>query len=126
LSVPPNHIKKLLNGDATKDRIIRELQAFSTNADINKERGDAILIYFAGHGSFCAPPEGWESRGNQIEMICPVDISCEEQAESRITGIPDIILNLLISQLAVDKGDNIVRCHYVVLPTRPLIHALRF
>ena len=124
LSVPPNHIKKLLDGDATKYHIIEALQAFSTNPNINKECGDAILVYFAGHGSFCTAPEGWESRSNQIEMICPVDISREEAAEPRITGIPDIILNRLISQLVKDKGDNIVCSHCVALPTRPLIHVL--
>lgn len=112
LSVPPNHITKLLNGDATKDHIIKELQALSTNPAIGKD--DAILIYFAGHGTVCAPPDGWTSL-SRIEMICPVDISTENAAELR-TGIPDIVLNLLIGQLAVAKGNNIVSPHYRILP----------
>ena len=116
-SVPPSRIKMLRNGDATKDCIIEELQALSTNKEIEKD--DAILVYFAGHGSTCAPPEGWTSSG-RIEMICPVDISAEDAAEPR-TGIPDIVLNLLIGQLAVAKGDNIVRSHYVILQLRQLI-----
>jgi hypothetical protein len=107
LSVPENHITKLLDGDAKKDRIIKELVSLSTNRNINKD--DAILIYFAGHGSFCAAPEGWDSRDLQIEMICPVDISLPNVAQPTTTGIPDILLNVLISELAEKKGDNIVR-----------------
>ncbi|KIM78728.1 hypothetical protein PILCRDRAFT_583059 [Piloderma croceum F 1598] len=107
MSVPPNHIKKLLNGDATKDRIIEEIQSLYTHRDIDKDRGDAILIYYAGHGARGAAPDGWSTPDGQIEMICPVDMSPSDAAEPRITGIPDIVLNELISQLAVQKGNNI-------------------
>jgi hypothetical protein len=52
-------------------------------------------------------------------MICPVDMSLREAADPRITGIPDIVLNKLISQLAEEKGNNIVRSLPAILRSKP-------
>ena len=120
LSVPPNRITKLLDGAATKQRIIEEFQSLCAHGDNQPDTGDAILIYFAGHGAKVPAPEGWD-RG-EIETICPVDMSLPDAPEPQITGIPDIVLNELISQLAEQKGNNIVGIHYPTALLRAADH----
>jgi len=109
LSVPPSRIKKVLNGDATRVRIIREIKALQSNRNI--KFGDPIFIYFSGHGARSDVPVGWRRHtpDGKLETICPVDISHRTTVSSPpVTGIPDIVLDSLISELAAKKGDNIV------------------
>lgn len=49
LSVPRDHICLLLNNKATKQRIEDSFMAHLVN-NPEIESGDAIIIYFAGHG----------------------------------------------------------------------------
>jgi Caspase domain len=107
LSVPQDRIRTLLDDEATKVRIIEEIQALKTNPDI--QCGDPILVYFAGHGARSPVPVGHNSYANEgwFESLCPVDIS-PPNASSPVTAIPDVVLGFLISELAEKKGDNIV------------------
>jgi hypothetical protein len=109
--VPKHRITKLLNGEATKDRIIREIAALQDRRDI--AHGDPILLYFAGHGTRSQAPEGYEtystSGDGKLETLCPVDMTCFDMPGVPVTGIPDIVLGSLIGQIASKKGDNIVR-----------------
>jgi len=106
LAVPNNRITKLLDNEATKDAIVKMIRSLANSSDII--RNDAILIYFAGHGARATAPHGWPTNDGYIETICPVDISALPTAEPLVTGIPDLVLNMLITQLAEEKGDNIV------------------
>jgi hypothetical protein len=58
LGVPTDHILMLVDNDATRAAIIQAFQYhFIDNSRIVK--GDAILFYFAGHGSRYMAPTGW-------------------------------------------------------------------
>ena len=107
LSVPNDRVKQLRDGDATRARIIKEIQALKTNPAI--QYGDPILLYYAGHGTRCPPPAEYKTYAGDgwLECLCPVDIS-PPNASSPVTAIPDVVLGLLISELAETKGDNIV------------------
>ena len=106
LAVPGDRITTILDDKATKDAIVDGIRTLANRPDI--KHGDAILIYFSGHGAKTPAPQEWPTNDGYIEMICPVDISAESTAEPLVTGIPDLVLNRLITQLAAKKGDNIV------------------
>ncbi|KAJ7016293.1 hypothetical protein C8F04DRAFT_1163119 [Mycena alexandri] len=76
------------------------------NTNINP--GDAIIFYFAGHGSRVTAPTGWESNDDLIETICPHDqrISVNEVVQG-VPGIPDVTIAALLRELARCKGNNI-------------------
>ena len=104
LSVPQDRITRLLDDEATKVRIIEEIQAVKTNPDI--QYGDPILFYFAGYGARSPAPVEHNTYV-MFESLCPVDVSLHN-ASSPVTAIPEVVLGLLISELAAEKGDNIV------------------
>ena len=92
------------------------------------ERGDPIVIFYAGHGSQGEAPASWAAENNQFETICPYDVdvstlsSLEPPHEDTaprgrlaalsgtgvIYGIPDRTFNGLMRRLAFVKGDNLV------------------
>lgn len=99
------HLKYLKNQDATRIAIIRELQALQSDHRI--QRGDPILIYYAGHGSSTVSPDNWtraedQRENDNIQFIVPYD--CDEW----VAGIPDRTIAACLDQLADAKGDNIV------------------
>jgi hypothetical protein len=62
---------------------------------------DAIVFYFAGHGSYEIPEENYFA-GNKMETICPYD------NRAGVRGIPDRTFAILTRRLASLKGNNIV------------------
>jgi len=106
LSVPTSCITKLLDHEATADAIVNGIRSLAHHPDI--KHGDAILVYFSGHGARAIAPQGWETSDGYVETICPVDISSDLTAKPLVSGIPDLMLNMLITQIAEKKGDNIV------------------
>ena len=107
LSVPQDRVRKLLDGDATRTQIIKEIEALQFNSDICY--GDPILIYYAGHGTRSQAPAGYNTYASdgKVECLCPADIS-PPNASSPVTAIPDVVLGLLLSELAEKKGNNIL------------------
>jgi hypothetical protein len=103
LKVPSGQIHTLLNKDASRTAIIK---AFSSLRDDGRiVEGDPIFIYYAGHGSEVASPEG--GVGNKLQVLLPQDYSVKR--EKYVPAIPDRTIGALISQIAEKKGDNIVR-----------------
>ncbi|KZT66384.1 hypothetical protein DAEQUDRAFT_457739 [Daedalea quercina L-15889] len=106
LHVPRDQICLLLDSDATK----RKIEDKFMNHLINNpaiESGDAILIYFAGHGSRVHSPAGWYQHGlGEVEVLCPYDHDTRA-AEGRVAGISDRSLLAMIDDLCRVKGDNI-------------------
>ena len=112
LAVPSSQIRTLRNSEATRAAIIDGIQAFSFNNEIKE--GDPILIYFAGHGGSADTPKGWEvGSTGKIELLVPYDHSSPPDDGNPKHGIPDRTLGALLSQLAIEKGDNIVRCTFI-------------
>ncbi|QRW26006.1 ICE-like protease (caspase) p20 domain protein [Rhizoctonia solani] len=99
LGVPSDHIVNLRNEHATRKRIIDEFQNLWSNPHIN--RGDPILIYYAGHGGLAEANQEWKERygAKKIQTNC----------------IPDKTIAQLLNKLAAEKGDNIIvifdSCH---------------
>jgi hypothetical protein len=108
LGVPSSQIWNLRNSEATRAAIIDGIKALSLNSEI--KRGDPILIFYAGHGSSANTPKGWEGGGTgKIQLLIPYDHSFSLNDADPTHGIPDRTLGALLSQLANEKGDNIVR-----------------
>ena len=107
LGVPSPQIRNLRNSEATRAAIIDGIEAFSLNDEIKE--GDPILIYYAGHGGSADIPKGWEiGSTDKIELLIPFDHSSSLKDRNPKHGIPDRTLGVLLSQLAIQKGDNIV------------------
>ncbi|KAH9913629.1 uncharacterized protein B0H18DRAFT_849891, partial [Fomitopsis serialis] len=106
LGVPSGQIVQLSNEQATRRAILHTFESHLIN-NSNIKEGDAIVFFFAGHGSQVQAPEGWISPNNKIETILPCDVLTVDSSEEYINGIPDRTFGGLIQQLADTKGNNI-------------------
>ncbi|OCH87053.1 hypothetical protein OBBRIDRAFT_184583 [Obba rivulosa] len=106
LDVPRDHICLLFDSAATKANIEdRFMNHLVNNPAI--EPGDAILIYFAGHGSTVRAPPGWFSgRHTKVEVLCPYDHDTKDE-KGRVAGISDRSLHSMLRDLCTTKGDNV-------------------
>ncbi|KDN34924.1 hypothetical protein RSAG8_12014, partial [Rhizoctonia solani AG-8 WAC10335] len=134
LGVPADHIIKICDKEATRERIIQEFQALSNNQKIERgdpiliyyaghgglekanekiERGDPILIYYAGHGGLEKANEEWSDKhgAKHIQVIFPYDYGCRDTESANpgilVNCIPDRTIANLLNELANKKGDNI-------------------
>ena len=100
-----SRILSLKDKQATRKAIIKAFKTLIKSEDI--EKNDPIMIYFAGHGGE-AQIQGQEE---VTQMILPYDASPRTQNddESVILGIPDFEIRKLLNDIAVEKGNNIVR-----------------
>ncbi|KAL0954613.1 hypothetical protein HGRIS_003573 [Hohenbuehelia grisea] len=106
LRVPDRNIKCLHDKEATRQEILRCLTEMVDDSRINP--GDAILIYYAGHGAQCRPPQEWPTDAAYIQMICPYNfdpnpVPGDEDAQ----GILDVVIGKHLSELAEAKLNNI-------------------
>lgn len=103
-----SHVRVLRNQQATRTAILTALVDFERDNQI--QRDDAILIYFAGHGTEVVAPSFWHA-GNQrnfIQMLVPYDFDPLWDGDRSAGGITDALLNQMLSRIAQAKGDNIV------------------
>jgi Caspase domain len=104
-----SHFLYLADAKATRSAIINAFQHHLIENN-NIEFGDAIVIFYAGHGSRAAAPEGWVAHDKNIETICPHDertVTSHDRKE--VFGIPDRTIGGLLRRLSHTKGNNIVR-----------------
>jgi hypothetical protein len=108
----------LENESATRAAILENLRNLANNPLI--QRGDPIVIFYAGHGSEAAAPPGWEAGGGnaKIQLTMPYDVYCQSGGKL-IDPIPDRTLGALLAEISQNKGNNIVsfheyRCHISV------------
>ncbi|KAF8135416.1 hypothetical protein EV363DRAFT_1429170 [Boletus edulis] len=106
LHVSSTNIALLANKDATKRRIEDVFMSHLVNNPAISQ-GDAILIYFAGHGSSMPAPRDWcEGKPRHVEVLCPYDHDTMGP-EGRVAGISDRSLCSMLGELSAVKGDNI-------------------
>ncbi|KII92774.1 hypothetical protein PLICRDRAFT_102627 [Plicaturopsis crispa FD-325 SS-3] len=108
LNVPRSQICLLLDNEATKTQIEdRFMDHLVNNPAI--ERDDAILIYFAGHGSTLTAPRDWfEGETGRVEVLCPHDHDTKcATTGGRVAGISDRSMHAMLSDLSAVKGSNI-------------------
>ncbi|KAJ7253028.1 hypothetical protein B0H12DRAFT_601690 [Mycena haematopus] len=104
LKVPKDQICMLLDKHATKENIEKSFLRHLVHND-NIQRGDAIVIFFAGHGSSVPAPEGWFHEGSvkgKAEVLCSYDYG-----QRGVVGISDRSLQSMLEELSHAKGDNI-------------------
>ncbi|KIK61890.1 hypothetical protein GYMLUDRAFT_260464 [Collybiopsis luxurians FD-317 M1] len=115
MDVPNDHIKNLREKEATRQAITTSIAALAQDDRI--ENGDAIIIYYAGHGAEARPPPKWDAGGHnaRIQMLCAYDFVRAKNDTEDGQGILDITLAALLSRIAKAKGDNITvifdSCH---------------
>ncbi|KAK0192632.1 caspase domain-containing protein [Armillaria mellea] len=111
LGAPKENIISLRDKKATRSRIIGAFSDLEARKDII--RGQAIIIiYYAGHGAVAKKPaqwEDWHAFDNNIEMLCPVDMTFRKSVKKKkVEGIPDRTISRLLLDLSAAKGNNIV------------------
>ncbi|KAF8970609.1 hypothetical protein BDZ97DRAFT_1914501 [Flammula alnicola] len=109
LKVPPNQIEMLLNERASRDSILNALKRLEEDRRIGYD--DPIFIFFAGHGTECRPPPGWESGGvrSKIQMLVPYDWCPEDSTlGKKVLCIPDRTIGAFLEGIANKKGNNIL------------------
>ncbi|KAF8150599.1 caspase domain-containing protein [Crassisporium funariophilum] len=104
LRVPQHRITKLHAESATRANILSAIQSFQQNPHIH--HGDAIVIYFAGHGATVPGPRGWNTENGMIQLILPSDYNMSTP-RGAVFGIPDRTIGVLLERLSAAKGDNI-------------------
>ncbi|KZT04805.1 uncharacterized protein LAESUDRAFT_727673 [Laetiporus sulphureus 93-53] len=101
LQVPTENMIVLLDAAATRDEILKSLHTHLRDND-RIHRGDAIVIYFAGHGTL------YETHVRKpMEAIMPVDSGLELPDGTHIVDISDRQINLFLKELYDAKGENI-------------------
>lgn len=107
LGVPSERLCRLSNEEATRTAIIQAFKShFIENPNIRK--GDAMVFFYAGHGSRVVADPGWLADGNMVETIVPHDEGSKDSEGNVVYGIPDRTFDGLMRELAYRKGDNIV------------------
>ncbi|TFK89096.1 hypothetical protein K466DRAFT_519659 [Polyporus arcularius HHB13444] len=107
LQVPRDHICTLLDAQATKRNIEERFVSHLLNNSAI-EPGDAIIVYFAGHGSSIRAPPGWFDRGRgDVSVLCTYDYDTKLPKGQTNAGISDRSLHAMLQDLARAKGDNI-------------------
>jgi len=94
----------LLDKHATKENIEKSFLRHLVHNE-NIQRGDAIVIYFCGHGSTVPAPNGWFHEGSvsgTAEVLCSYDFG-----HRGVVGISDRSLQSMLEELSNAKGDNI-------------------
>ncbi|KAL0567812.1 hypothetical protein V5O48_014182 [Marasmius crinis-equi] len=98
--VPERRIVKLINQEATREKILRALESLVNRPEIDKN--DPIVIYYAGHGSEIET----ESAG-KMQMLLPQDFVRNGSLNRQGQGITDRSLCHLLTKIAEKKSDNI-------------------
>lgn len=102
--MPKDQICTLLDKHATRENIEKSFLRHLVHNE-NIQRGDAIVIYFAGHGSTVPAPASWfheGSVGGTAEVLCSYDFG-----QRGVVGISDRSLQSMLEELSAAKGDNI-------------------
>jgi hypothetical protein len=114
LGVPGSQIVFLADEEATQREISKQFDHFLLG-NANIQRDDAIILFFAGHGSQPDAPQGWLAENNKIETLCSHDVRTDGEDGEEVWGISDRAIDVLMRRLASEKTDNIVAvfdcCH---------------
>lgn len=99
LGAPEDNIISLRDEKATRSQIIGAFKKLKDRKDIVPGKA-IIIIYYAGHGAVAKKPaqwEDWHAFDNNIEMLCPVDMTFRNSVkENTVEGIPDRTISRLL------------------------------
>ncbi|KAF5342788.1 hypothetical protein D9758_017116 [Tetrapyrgos nigripes] len=111
---PNTYIVELLDGKATRGKILEAFQSLIKKTTIGHE--NPILIYFAGHGGEADAPDWWPGyKGFKIQMRLPYDFDPRSNTDRDSQGILDWELGYWLTELGKKNQDNITvildSCH---------------
>lgn len=108
LDVPKEQVCMLTDSHATKEGIENAfMDRLVNNPAIQPD--DAIIVFFAGHGSRVNAPRDWYHgvrKPRTVEVICTYDFDSKDE-HGRVAGISDRSMHAMLKELAEVKGDNI-------------------
>ncbi|KAJ7230044.1 caspase domain-containing protein [Mycena pura] len=118
LRVPDSerNIRLLKDDEAARAQILDAFETFLlNNNDIRnvgsdtKDVGDAIILYYAGHGFSAETSGNIYAPRNTVQGICPCDMTGAQAPEGseRVHPIPHYTINRMLQSLAQSKGNNI-------------------
>ncbi|CAE6381282.1 unnamed protein product [Rhizoctonia solani] len=108
LKVPPDQIINLRNEDASRENIIEGFRSLRDNPRINK--GDPILIFYAGHGGSHQPSKQLRRAYGpaKIQVIFPHNYKVPIPGSTDLVNcIPDKTIGTLLNEIAAEKGNNV-------------------
>eukprot|EP00727_Mastigamoeba_balamuthi_P013312 m51a1_g8603 hypothetical protein (717) ;mRNA; f:186493-188783 len=85
----PDDERVLLQGDATRQRIVQSLEWMQNEA----RRGDSLLFFFSGLGTTHTVPQGSEALGipaRATACLCPADVFAEAKPNYRLLSSVDV------------------------------------
>ena len=98
-------INTLYDKEATYDGILSLFENALSNTLVQK--GDLVILFYAGHGSRTPGPKGWSTEDGRIETICPYDIETKKGGNN-IYGIPDFVVGTVMKNIANEREANVV------------------
>lgn len=101
---PADNVKLILDGAATRDRLVTELSEWLPSV---ARKGDLIWFYFAGHGSQAWDLDGDEEDGLD-ETVCPADVMRGNTEKDILDDEIGVWLNQLPTDNVVVVWD---KCH---------------
>jgi len=92
---PPDNVKILLDSQATKKKVLAELDRLLAGA----KKGDVLVFTNSSHGTYVADRNGDESRYD--EAMCPYDLKknliIDDELRERFAKVPDGVRLTIIS-----------------------------
>ncbi|KIM74195.1 hypothetical protein PILCRDRAFT_51362, partial [Piloderma croceum F 1598] len=105
--IRPSHFLYLADERATHSAIINAFQHHLIENN-SIEYGDAIVIFYTGHGGRAVAPKGWIAGDHNVKTLCPHDEPTVGHDGKKFFGIPDRMIGGLLRMLSHTKGNNIV------------------
>ncbi|KAG9081666.1 hypothetical protein FRC06_005460, partial [Ceratobasidium sp. 370] len=105
LDIPDDQITQLYNEEATRAAIIGAF--LDLGRDERIKRGDAILIFYAGHGCEAWISDGRRRTDSTVQGLVPYDVGGLDHLGNFVEILPDLAIVLLLRALASQKGNNI-------------------
>lgn len=103
LGAPSQHITSLVNAEATRSAIVASFRRLIEDERITRD--DAILIYYAGHGTSL----NWRPfESTKVRAILPHDYGIYGDHRRKESPIRALNIDSLLRELAERKGNNVV------------------
>jgi len=116
LQAHEDNIETLYDEYATRNAILAGLRDLADNPQIKKD--DAIVIFFAGHGSSAKAPDDWQTENGEIQLLVPQDFNDSGEVREEQERIPDRTICAMLEMIAAKKGNNLVSREVWLVPIR--------
>lgn len=98
--------KSIYDQEATRNAILESLRSIAKDPKIQK--GDPIVIFYAGHGGGGRAPPEWDTGDDKIQYLVPHDFKFDGTSGAIQNEIMDFEIGEILEEIATEKGNNIV------------------